>query len=156
MKQILHVDLLVANAERSLAFYVDALGCTVVEDAVVQIPSIAILTRGATDRVRLVLLRMPGTDATGVQPMIELMELQLSGGATVPVRFGSLDAPLPSLWSFSLLVYDIDAVIGELANAGIATATPVDVVPLPRLGTCRMAFVRDPDGNLIEIVDVPK
>lgn len=153
MKQVLHVDMLVADMDRSLEFYVGILGCTVVEDATVQIPSMAILTRGATDTLRLVLLRTPGTEEGA--PMIELMHIP-GASAGVPVRFGSVEPPLPSLWSFSLLVYDIEAVIGDLAEASIGPVTPIDVVRLPRFGTCRVAFVRDPDGNLIELVDVPK
>lgn len=155
MKKVLHVDLLVADVERSLEFYVGVLGCTVVEDAVVEIPSMAILTRGATDRVRIVMLQTPGAEDGG-QAMIELMHLQLEGGASVPIVYGSAAPALPSMWSFSLLVYDIESVIGDLADFGIAPVTPLDVVDLPRLGKCRIVFVRDPDGNLIELVDVPK
>lgn len=154
MKKILHVDLLVSDIERSLKFYVGVLGCTVVEDAVVVIPSMAILTRGATDRVRIVMLQTPGAE-DGNQPMIELMHLQLDDPKKVPTEFGSAGAVLPSLWSFSLLVYDIEAVIGDLADFGIPTVTPIDVVDLPRLGKTRIVFVRDPDGNLVELVDVP-
>jgi catechol 2,3-dioxygenase-like lactoylglutathione lyase family enzyme len=144
--------MLVADMERSIRFYVGALGGTVIEDAVVQIPSLAILSRGGSDRVRIVLVQLPG--AAEGESTIELMELQ-PGAKPVEIHFGSKEATLPSLWSFSLLVYDLEEVIAELAAVGVAPTTPIDVVQLPRIGTCRIAFVRDPDGNLIELIDVP-
>lgn len=151
MTQIAHVDMLVANAERSLEFYVGVLGCVVVEDSVVRLPSIGVLTGGATDRVRIILLKLPGPGVK--KSTIELMELQ---GGAVPIRFGSREATLPSLWSFSLVVDQLEPFLAGLAEHGVEPVAPIDVVSMSRAGTCRIAFVRDPDGNLIELIDVPR
>ena len=84
--------------------------------------------------------------------MIELMELKPDDGAD-PIR---QHGRVSSLCCFSILVYDLKAVVGDLAEAKIPTVTPIEVVALPRLGPCRTVFTRDPDGNLLELVDVPK
>ncbi len=155
MKQLLHVDMIVQDLARSLAFYVDGLGCSVVEDAIVELESLDELTGGATRHTRVVLLRLPGDDDGLQQPMIELLELQ-PGARPVEHRPGSASGPLPSLFSFGVLVDDIDEVLAELEERlGVRPVTGAQVVRLPRAGESRLVFVRDPDGNLVELVDIP-
>ncbi|MGA2836490.1 MAG: VOC family protein [Acidimicrobiales bacterium] len=60
--------------------------------------------------------------------------------ATVPPALGQ---------HFALLVADLDAVVGELRDRGIAIADPTPV------GPGRQTFLADPAGNTVELYDVP-
>jgi len=46
---------------------------------------------------------------------------------------------------FAILVDDLDGAVEELRSAGIEVGDPV------LIGSARQTFVRDPDGNLVEL-----
>jgi catechol 2,3-dioxygenase-like lactoylglutathione lyase family enzyme len=48
-------------------------------------------------------------------------------------------------------VEDVDAAFAELAAAGVPVHSPPESFP-PDAPTMRIAFLRDPDGNLLELV----
>ena len=137
MKALLHADLFVQDLERSLAFYVGLLSCAVVDDAQLEGAVPLLYSGGAARRMRLVMLRTsPGPWGA----MLELMELDppcapVTGGAHV-----------------SFLVEDLEDSCARLVAAGVPLACPVTEVELPRLGSSRVAFLRDPDGHLVELV----
>jgi len=58
-----------------------------------------------------------------------------------------IEAPVPPDRGqhFALLVDDLDAVVAELRDEGVAVG---DATPI---GTSRQAFVRDPSGNSVEL-----
>ncbi len=60
--------------------------------------------------------------------------------ATVPPALGQ---------HFALLVADLDAVVAELRDRGIAVADPSPV------GPGRQTFLADPAGNTVELFDLP-
>jgi lactoylglutathione lyase len=64
-----------------------------------------------------------------------------------------LAPPDPGAPGFELgfKVDDVDAAFAELATAGVTTVTP----PTDRPWGQRTAYVRDPDGHLIELVQEP-
>lgn len=137
MTALLHADLLVRDLERSLAFYVDLLGCSVVDDTALDGPVPAFYSAGAARRMRLVMLR---ASAGPWGAMLELM--QLDPPSVPPGRAAHV----------SFLVQDLDAACAHLADAGVPLAGPVATVELPRLGASRIAFVLDPDDHLVELV----
>lgn len=137
MSALLHADLMVRDLERSLAFYVGLLACTVVDEAELEGAVPVLYSAGAARRMRLVMLRA-SSGPWGA--MLELMQLDppcapAAGGAHV-----------------SFLVDDLEASCARLVAAGVPLACPVVTVDLSRLGTSRIAFVRDPDGHLVELV----
>jgi catechol 2,3-dioxygenase-like lactoylglutathione lyase family enzyme len=76
------------------------------------------------------------------------------GGAWIDLGAGQvhlLEAAVPPALGqhFALLVEDLDAVVGELRDRGIAIGDPTPV------GDGRQTFLADPAGNTVELYDVP-
>jgi catechol 2,3-dioxygenase-like lactoylglutathione lyase family enzyme len=130
-----HADIVVEELARALAFYVDLLGCEIADDTIVDGAVAAFYSGGRARRLRLVMLRLARFGA-----MLELMALEPPRPAVV----GSQHV--------SLLVDDLTATLARLAAAGVAAVSETMDVALPRLGAARIAFVRDPDGYLVELV----
>lgn len=72
-----------------------------------------------------------------------------AGGAGQPDDTGRL--PEPGGWSrFQLVVSDLDAVLGALADAGVRVRTGV-----VEGGGGRQAVIEDPSGNAVELLEPP-
>jgi catechol 2,3-dioxygenase-like lactoylglutathione lyase family enzyme len=121
-----HVAITVQDMDRSVGFYRDLLGFEVLGQL--------FLDEGT---VKLVFLRSGGG-------CIELFEYRDQDAATavgVPDTVGGFK-------HLALQTDDVDGVAARLKAAGVAfTLEPLDAV-----GGVRLAFFRDPDGNLLEIV----
>jgi catechol 2,3-dioxygenase-like lactoylglutathione lyase family enzyme len=149
MASLIHVDLLVRDMAASLAFY-EHFGCTIAEDVVVRGPVVDFYSRGTADSMRLVLLDLPGARAFSAR--IELMECRSADGSPLPAPPGERQAA-PSIRNFSISVPDVDDALRRLAEIGVAPVSAVLPIDMPRLGKSRIVFVRDPDENLLELVD---
>jgi lactoylglutathione lyase len=116
-----YVVLIVSDLDRSLSFYTGTLGLALQHRA----RSYAQLRAGTT---RLSLFTRDAMAAT-------------LGTA--------IDAPSTSAPAFELgfKVHDCDAAFAELVKAGVPAVVP----PTDRPWGQRTAYVRDPDGNLIEL-----
>jgi|JI9StandDraft_1071089.scaffolds.fasta_scaffold25698_2 catechol 2,3-dioxygenase-like lactoylglutathione lyase family enzyme len=135
MIAVAHADLIVADVERALAFYVGLLGGAVADDAIVEGEVPAFYTDGRAARMRLVMIRLARFGA-----MLELM---------------AFDPPQPTTAGGVHVTLQVDDLVGtraRLAAAGVPVLGDVMTVALPRLGAARIAFVRDPDGYLVELV----
>ncbi|MBL8627790.1 MAG: VOC family protein [Myxococcales bacterium] len=136
MIAVAHADLIVADVPRALGFWVDLLGGAVADDAIVDGEVPAFYTGGRATRMRLVMIRLARFGA-----MIELM---------------AFEPPLPTTPGGVHVTLQVDDLVGtraRLAAAGIEAVGDVMAVALPRLGAARIAFVRDPDGYLVELVE---
>ena len=149
MAGVIHVDLMVKDMAASLRFY-ETLGFSVIEDAVIQGAAVAFYSNGAADEMRLVMLQPPG--GIGLGAMVELMELRMPEGESAPVASGGAPSA-PSIRNFTIAVADIDACLAKLATIDVKPASRMIRMQLPQLGNNRIVFVRDPDGNLVELVD---
>jgi catechol 2,3-dioxygenase-like lactoylglutathione lyase family enzyme len=122
-----YVVLVVADLERSLAFYTETLGLALQ----IRAEHYAQIQAGST-------------------------RLSLYTREAMRETLGTaLDAPSPSAPAFELgfKVPDCDAAFAELVAAGALPVTR----PTTRFWGQRTAYVRDPDGNLIELVqDLPR
>jgi len=121
-----HVAITVRHMERSVAFYRDLLGFEVLGQLLVD-----------EGRQKLVYLRSGGA-------YVELFEFRDHDAETavgVPDTVGGFK-------HLALQTDDVDAVAARLKAAGIEFT----VEPLDAEGGVRLAFFRDPDGNLLEIV----
>jgi len=151
----MHVDLIVKDIASSIAFYMKALGCEVVEDCIVRGPIVDFYSAGRAESMRLVLLRFAGPRGS-INPMIELMgfESLVEGasaaqpGAARPER---TDPMTPCIRNITVLVTDLREALESLATIGVRAASSEISVDLPRMGKATIAFIRDPDGNLIEL-----
>lgn len=76
------------------------------------------------------------------------------GGTTIELIEEAADehGPSPRGWNhLALEVEDVDATHRELAARGVPFASPPEDFP-PEAPTLRIAFLRDPDGNLVELL----
>jgi catechol 2,3-dioxygenase-like lactoylglutathione lyase family enzyme len=130
-----HVSLSVANLNAEQAWYQQALGLTEVVERV-EVPEAA---------VRTVVLQSAG----GLR--IELIE---RAGSARARSFGDpLDAALSQGYGhWAIEVSDVDQAFAELSAAGGQPVWPP--APAVRPGG-RFAYVKDPEGNLIELIEPP-
>ncbi len=129
-----HAGVSVANLEISQTFYADVLGFTTIEDQFT-LPQYNL--RG-----------MVITNPQGVR--IELFERKDSK----PIRAGdpSKDPELQGWFQFALAVKDIDATFAYMTAAGARVAMQPRTAPD---GKAKVAFILDPDNNLIELLQRP-
>ncbi|MFQ3284030.1 MAG: catechol 2,3-dioxygenase-like lactoylglutathione lyase family enzyme [Natronomonas sp.] len=131
-----HTGLTVAELDRSVAFYTELLGCTV--ESRFSVSGDAFGTVVGQDGVSG---RFVHLDSGGSR--IELVEYEPAGPTRKPA---TLPQPGGSHVAFS--VDDVDAFLEELPDR-------VEPLSEPRTtdsGT-RLVFVRDPDGNLVELLE---
>lgn len=131
-----HTGLTVSDLDRSIDFYTDLLGCTV--ESRFSVGGKALETAVDTPDIS-------GTFAhlrTG-ETRIELVEYEPAGNPTP-----SESIPQPGATHLAFAVEDVDAFLREL---------PDDVEPLSAPQTTesgtRLVFIRDPDGNPIELLE---
>jgi catechol 2,3-dioxygenase-like lactoylglutathione lyase family enzyme len=127
-----HVGISVADLEQARAWYCRALGLAVENEFAVTGTDLRGIMLRHPGGYRIELLHRPGS-APGIEP----------------------DSPLAAAGTrgyghFCLCVDDVDAEFGRLIAAGATARMPPS--PSPRAGA-RVAFLADPEGNLIELLD---
>lgn len=141
-----HVNIVVADMERSLAFYVGLLEMRVTFEAELTGEWIATVTG------------LPGASARCVfcQPSgggmhFELLQYQTPPGVRLPED--SLANTL-GLRHVALEVDDLDALYTRLHAAGVPFVSPPVTVPLSVVGVRkRLCYLHDPDDALLEIAE---
>jgi catechol 2,3-dioxygenase-like lactoylglutathione lyase family enzyme len=138
---LVHVDLFVACMARSLDFYVGQLGLEVIEDRIVEGELVRHVSDGHHDRLRMVILK-----PSPLGSKVELLELEGRSRLT-----GAPSVLPPHRGSLTLLVRDLGARLTALRAAGIETSRSFRV-DSAALGNAEVAFLRDPDGHSIELL----
>lgn len=128
-----HVGVSVADLSRSERFYRDLLGFDTVEDRFVL----------AQHGLCGVVLR----NAAGAR--IELFEKQ-GAAPRAPVTHPADGAALRGWFQAAFRARDVEEAFSRLVAAGAAAVMPPFTAPD---GQSRVAFIADPDGNLIELVE---
>lgn len=140
----------VADTERSLAFYRDALGMVVTYDRMIRNPRNAATDEESELARRLVFLRANDT-YIGVLGLLEY---------TKPVREPDPQDPKPFQPGDVVLVFNVEDVDAAYAAAmavdGVASVTVPQDVTYPAYGDAppirvRVSTVLDPDGHAIEL-----
>ena len=130
VKSFDHVAITVEDMERSVAFYSELLGFTILGQLMLN-----------DNTFKIVYLRSGGAS-------IELFAFKEKGKA---VRVGAPDTDL-GFKHVALRTDDVDGVTRRLKENGVTYTTE----PTDATGDVRLAFFRDPDGNLLELVsDTP-
>lgn len=139
--RLTHIGLCVSDLDASLRFYRDRLGFREVSRLDVAGAAAERLLELAPLALRAVWLERDGT-------RVELLHYAKPGhaGDATPAPMNRL-----GLTHLSLRVADLDATLSELRGAGVRVleATRVEI---PEAGA-RAAFVTDPDGTRIELVE---
>jgi catechol 2,3-dioxygenase-like lactoylglutathione lyase family enzyme len=136
-----HVVVFVADAERSLAFYGDALGLAMIMDREFDGPWPELFGGVTSPRLRAMILGDPEHPDRGQVELLTFAEPVDAGPGVQPVATGTV------MLSFMV---DLADVLPRLVAAGgtdvrrAALKNGVDVVTL-----------RDPDGTLVELLNVP-
>jgi catechol 2,3-dioxygenase-like lactoylglutathione lyase family enzyme len=130
-----HVGLSVADLDLQRDFYGRALGLTNIEERI-EMPEA---------RVRTSILR----DDSGLK--IELIE---RGGSTPQEFSDPFDgAGTQGYFHWALDVEDLDTVFAQMLAAG---ATEVSAPAAAARAGARFAYVKDPEGNLLELIQPPR
>ena len=125
--QIHHVGLPVSDLERSVAWYGEALGMT--HELTAQVP----------DGVAIAFMAAPGGER------LELFAVDAADAGWE----GPIDALRAGVAHTGWVVGDLDVAFARAVEAGGRVVWPPRDSPEPGR---RMAFVADPDGNLVELI----
>jgi catechol 2,3-dioxygenase-like lactoylglutathione lyase family enzyme len=139
-----NLGLHVADVDRSLTFYRDHVGLEQrMDTGWMDNPELANVSAMPGAQLRIVGLRLPGTEAT-------LSLVQMRGLDRTPARPRFQD---PGSTHVSLKVDDLDRALERLLAAGYPPlAEPARLQRGPT--TTRLAFIPDPDGFFLELVEV--
>lgn len=136
-----HVALTVADFNRTVRFYTDVFGCTLV----------GVNDNHSHDRLR----EFFGVDSD--EPGLTIGWVRVPGGATLEIfAFRPTVAGEPVVWNrpgpthISFNCRDTDRWHDYLVGRGVEVVSPPERSPLGH----SFFFVKDPDGNLIEMIDI--
>ena len=142
MKNFRHAGITITNRKRSLRFYRDLLGLKIVKD--MQESGKHIDNMSALKRVRVNTIKMAADDGN----LIELLHY-----ASHPRK--SSDRKICSIGPthIAFTVDDLDKTYDVFRKAGVKFNCPPQFSPD---GYAKVTFCKDPDGMLIELVEVLK
>lgn len=142
-----HVGIGVASAKRSHDFYRKVMGFTIKlndhEEEMEQMVSII----GSLESMRIIMAMNPRGGG-----VVEIVEHTSSKPRPLPedARWGDI-----GYLAMGVGAYGLDGLLPSLESAGVDVVTPVIDLGIERGGAWRSAFIRDPDGLLIELLETP-
>jgi catechol 2,3-dioxygenase-like lactoylglutathione lyase family enzyme len=143
MITIRHVGISVIDIDVSVLFYRDLLGFKIVKDVIEEGDYIDNFSGVKGIRVRVVKM----SDGNG--GLIELLKYLSHDSGTIN-RKGIVDAGISH---FALTVKNLEKLYDEMRKVGVDFNAPPQLSPD---GYAKVTFCNDPDGNLIELVEVLK
>ena len=138
-----HIGICVSDLERALAFYCDGLGFRPLTEVSV------------ADALSAQLLRLPTVDQTTAFVERDGVRLALFAfREPSPIGAGRVRAMNETgVNALMLRVDDLDATLATLRAAGVRVLDDT-LVAHPDYGS-KLVFVTDPDGTLIELIEIP-
>jgi catechol 2,3-dioxygenase-like lactoylglutathione lyase family enzyme len=163
-----HLGRQISNVEQDIHFYHDLIGLELRGNREQPrlfgqnrgLQEVASLVQGAPDPYkqasRVVLLPIPGTAAATGGPEMTIEAIEIKGIDYRPFTPAMTD---PGASYLKLIVTDLDKTLATLKGERVPVITvgenPVDVAAWPGMtGKIRAAFVRDPDGYPVELLEV--
>jgi catechol 2,3-dioxygenase-like lactoylglutathione lyase family enzyme len=147
---VFHFSFTVADLNRSVAWYTDALGLELVHRQTQDNDYTRRLVGLAGAVLEIAQLRIPGVDPVSSTHMLELVQYRSPAGASPPLRVHDVGA--------AHLAFTVDDVIERhrrMAAAGVTfVSDPVAITAGANSGgfTC---YLRDPDGITLELMQPP-
>jgi len=149
LQRIFHVNIVVEDLDRTLAFYCDVLGFSVVYGEVTT--DDPIIARGfgyeGNGRMRWALIRL-GDDEDALLIDVEQWIEPATTGRPYP------ECSNNGIGRIALKVGDIDKAYGDLKDKGVAFLSPPQTLHFPDFGDFKFCCFRDPDGIVLELVEV--
>jgi catechol 2,3-dioxygenase-like lactoylglutathione lyase family enzyme len=142
--RFVHVNLVARDWRKLAAFYERLFDCQPVPpERDLQGPWLERATGLAGAHIRGVHLRLPGGGERG--PTLEIFEYQ----PQLPAPPGEVNRP--GLGHLAFAVEDVDAARRAVLASGGQEVGPVTTVPIPGAGTITFVYLRDPEGNILEL-----
>lgn len=150
LKGFHHMGIVVEDMARSLGFYEKVLGGTIGLDLMMDLPQFGAGVGIPGAKARIVFLQIPG-----LSPQVELIQYispagKQTAGDFSPTAFGTTH--------LAFLVGDIEQVYRDLNQKGVRFTSKPSAFPAehPLLGGVKFCYFRDPDGAVLELIEVPQ
>ena len=148
MKLASHIAIGVRDLERSLVFYRDQLGMTVIRDAVNEPPANCLYDENVgSSRRRVVFLRFGGNEDVN-NLFLALSQSELLAG-NEPLNLGHIGIHHVGFW-----IEDLPGLAARLRAAGVDVVSVTDTTGVGYGESAdqpmRAMFVKDPDGTILQ------
>jgi catechol 2,3-dioxygenase-like lactoylglutathione lyase family enzyme len=143
MKNLRHVGIVVGDMKRALHFYRDLLGLNVTADLNESGDYIDNMLKLNSVRVRTV--KLSSDRGKGLVELLFFKSHRVKGRKVEPISMG------PTHIAFE--VYNLDREYKELKKNGVIFNAPPQYSPN---GIAKVTFCKDPEGTLIELVEILK
>ena len=141
-----HIGLTVSRLERSIPFYRLLLGREPIFQQVVSDPHVAEIVGYEAIELGIALFEIPGSTT-----ILELLEYRAPAGTPFDMETSN-----PGNVHVCLIVEDLDAEFARLSSAGVTFRSTAPVyAPRGAWKGSKAAYLRDPDGITIELVELP-
>lgn len=138
--QVRHTGITVADLDRSLAFWCDALGFEVLSRSTASGPAVGAVPGVPGAKIEIAMVRGGGHT-------VELLQY-IEPGDRQTVRPRSCDV---GSWHLALFVEDMDAALAALADHGFQPLNPPVVMETGAQAGRKSVYARDSDGTTIEL-----
>ncbi|MCI0426856.1 MAG: VOC family protein [Acidobacteria bacterium] len=149
LKSLHHVGIVVEDMARSLIFYQSQLGGVVALDLMMDLPEFGHGVGIPGAKARIVFLQIPELSS-----QIELIQYSSPPGKRMRGGFSSNSIGSTHV---AFLVADLNRVHKSFSERGVSFVSPPSALPAdhPRLGGVKFCYFRDPDGALLELIELP-
>lgn len=138
---LIHVDIFVKSMDEMLEFYSGKIGMKVVDDALISGDMVRFVSDNKYDTYRLVLLQISKTGA-----MLELIQF-------IGEEKNNVNLPLSSV-TIALMVLSLEEKMKQIKDKGVMPISDIYRINMPKKGASDIVFYRDPENNIIELIQM--